>query len=149
MEAKSVLNELIQMEKNVSKEYKQMAEKTSLQNIKFFLEAFSEAHEGFADRLREIRDGVSPRLRKPFSELPDIKATDHLVLQGDPDLSSMSSTLMFIVRKEKETFAHYTRSWESIDDEDLGRSFDELLAQREQLKIKADRLYNDLIQSSY
>lgn len=143
------VDKLITVEKEGGKRYSEMMEKASLSNIRYFLRAFAEARGRFATRLEDIKNG-KPINPGPGSEkIIDIHATEHLLLDDNPDLSSLSSTLLFISTQEKETYEQYLEVIAGIPDGKVKDSLKSIIPDREQVKIKADRLYHDLVQTSY
>lgn len=143
------IDRLIKIEKEGQKRYSEMMKESPLSNIRYFLKSFSEARGRLAMRLQFLREGKSIGPSVSFSKIIDIHATEHLLNNEVPDLSSLSSTLLFITTQEKEVYNLYLQTIDEVPDGVIRDSLRLLASEREQIKIKADRLYNDLVQTSY
>ncbi len=143
------LDKLIEIEREAQDRYSEMREKASLSNIRYFLKAFSDARRRFATRLEDLKAGKVPKPSDSSEKILDIHATEHLLFEDEPDLSSLSSTLLYISTQEKETYDLYLKAAEEVPEGKIRESLITLISDREQVKIKADRLYHDLVQTSY
>ncbi len=143
------IDKLITIEKEAQGRYSEMMEKASLSNIRYFLKAFSDARNRFARRLEDIKNGKNLGPSSGGEKIIDIHATEHLLYDEVPDLSSLSSTLLFISTQEKETYDLYLTVMSELPEGPEKDSLRSIINEREQVKIKADRLYHDLVQTSY
>lgn len=143
------LDRLIRIEKEGQDRYSEMREKASLSNIRYFLKAFADARGRFAFRLGEVKEGKHLEPSGNSEKILDLHATEHLQYDDEPDLSSLSSTLLFISTQEKEVYDLYLDITEEMSPSPSRESMQLLVSEREQVKIKADRLYHDLVQTSY
>lgn len=146
---KTPLDKLIEAEKEGQDRYSEMREKASLSNIRYFLKAFSEARGNFVSCLRGLKEGKHPDPPQNIDKIIDLHATEHLTFEDKPDLTSLSSTLLYISTQEKEMYNMYVSSLAEINDKAIHDSLETITEHREQVRIKADRLYHDLVQTSY
>lgn len=140
------LDLLINTEREGQKKYLEMESESLLSNIRYFLRTFAAARGAFADELEKLKRGERDDLKMVGDFKQDIHASDHLILSESPDLSSISSVLLFIATQENATFDLYREISKNISGPESSY-FEKIMEQREQVKIRADRLYNDLIQA--
>lgn len=141
------LDVLIEAENVARDRYSEMMEKASLSNIRYFLRSFLQVRSEFSLLLDDVKKGKYQSDVKNPENILDLHATEHLSPGHTPDLSSLSSTLLFISTQEKETFDLYNAVFGELEDGTVRDSLKTLMQQREQVKIKADRLYHDLVLS--
>lgn len=143
------LDKLIEAEKEGQERYSEMWDKASLSNIRYFLQAFSEARGKFVSCLQGLKEGKHPKPPENIDRIIDLHATEHLSVDDKPDLTSLSSTLLYISAQEKEMYDMYVYILNEIQEGATHDSLATIAEHREQLRIKADRLYHDLVQTSY
>lgn len=143
---REVLDMLIKAERDGQDRYLEMEKESLLSNIRYFLRTFAAARGAFAEELEKLKRGEINGLRVVGDFKQDIHASDHLILSEEPDLSSISSVLLFIATQENSTYELYREAYGDLAGTEF-QYFRNLMQQREQVKIRADRLYNDLIQA--
>lgn len=146
-----LLNGAIAYEEESYLTYRKLAEKTHLSNIRGFLNSFATTRKQFEERLLSIKEHKieSADALKTPSRLLYLKATEHLVLNGDVDLSSLQNVLLFISKSEKLACEEFCKILKEMPEGQVKESMSRIEEDKESLKVKADRLYHDMIETAY
>lgn len=145
---KPLIKEAIDREGEAYLEYKEMAEKSPKNNIRWFLSSFSEARRTLRDRLLNIlEEGNEKNINNEGDSILHIQATEHLDFSGDVDKNSLQSVLLYISKKESEDLDYFRSIVEKCRDESVCGALKQILQEKETVHIKADRLYHDMIET--
>ncbi len=143
-----LVKDAIEREDEAFMEYKEMAEKAPKSNIRWFLTSFSEARKRIRDKLTKILENkIDEDFGYPEEKILHIQATEHLDFTGDVDKNSLQSVLLYISKKESEDLEFFRELVEKSDGEPIAKFLKPLQAEKENIHIKADRLYHDLIET--
>lgn len=138
MKSSSNIPELVKIQEAVINEYMEMKEKTSMQNIVFFLDSFIREHE-------EIIRSAKAGLLKGTSGKPAIKhleVTGHLNEQEKIDVNSLQSVLLHICKKEEAAMNQIKVI------ADPGKTVVPYLEWQERIHEEADNLYHRFIETA-
>lgn len=142
-----ILKDAIEREDEAYMSYKELSEKANKSNIKWFLKSFSQARGQIKDKLTSIiEEKVDDDFGYPEEEILHIQATEHLSFSGDVDVSSLQSVLLFVSKTESASVEEFKDSIEGIRNNKVKQLLDQVLAEKETIKVKADRLYHDMIE---
>ncbi len=136
------LLEIMDIEKKLINEYREIAKKAAQSNIKSFVDAFLNANLGIVDVIRT--NGTLLEDYEVIEETSPIHATEHL-LENNADASSLSSVLLFVSKAEGVSTTHISKIVNSMDKPPA--FLQELKEEKMKLASKADRLYHDLVET--
>jgi len=136
------ISEIIDLERRLIDEYRNIIKKAAQSNIRLFVKAFLDANTEIVDMVRN--DGAAQFKSKSWSGVISIHATDHLQT-GDADPSSLSSVLLFVSRAEESSLKDILKIIEQI--ESPPDFLEEIKSEKIKLASKADRLYHDLVET--
>lgn len=141
-----LLKDAIEKEDRAFVEYRELAEKAPKSNIRWFLNSFSEARKRLRDKLTQVlEDRVDDDFGYPEEKIVHLKATQHLTFNGTVDRNSLQSVLLFISKREYEDLEYFRAVVERSEGEVADKFLRPVLAEKELIYTKADRLYHDLI----
>lgn len=143
-----LLKDAIKREDEAFMEYRELADKAPKSNIRWFLSSFSEARKRIRDELTQVLENkVDENFGYPDKKILHIQATDHLEFDGNVDENSLQSVLLYISKKETEDLEYFRSVIERTDSQLVVGFLKSLLAEKETINTKADRLYHDLIET--
>jgi len=142
-----LIKDAIEKEDKAFMEYKELAEKAPKSNIRWFLESFSDARKRIRDKLTNVLENrVDDEFGYPEEKILHIQATEHLHFSGNVDQNSLQSVLLYISKKESEDLEYFRSLIEKSESQEVEKFLKPILAEKENIHIKADRLYHDLIE---
>ena len=138
MKSSSSIPDLVKIQEALISEYSEMKERTSMQNVVFFLDSFIREHEEI------ISSAKSGRLKASSGKpaLKHLEVTTHLKEPEKMDVNSLQSVLLHIC-KEEEAAMNQVKLIKGAGEEILP-----YVEWQERIHEEADNLYHRFIESA-
>lgn len=143
------LDFLIKAEEKLVEEYDSMMNTANLDNIRRFLDLFRRANKSILKDLGSLKSPGATEKRVQLDQTPYLHATEHLHKDQFTDLNSLRSVLLFITEKERASFSTFSSNVDKIKNPLLKDNLIQVLKKKENLRVRADTLYNDLVMDSF
>lgn len=141
------LASLIEHEERIRNTYRDLLGETVQSNIRYFIKPFLESHNDLLCKLKsygkmEVESGVDDR------DAPlDLAATDHLKSEGEVDVSSLQSVLLYLAKTESDSMAEFLNISTEFTDPGVKEFIRGISEEKKAIYNKADTLYHDMIES--
>ncbi|MCW6168364.1 MAG: hypothetical protein LVQ96_01005 [Thermoplasmatales archaeon] len=136
------VSNILEIERQLIDEYAEIEKKTTLSNIRSFVNAFRQANSEIADSVKMEKNPnpayVVGNVAKP------IHSTEHMISRA-VDVGSLSSVLLFLAKSEDYSAKEISRIVNKINFPPTFLKNIEI--EKEKLASKADRLYHDLVET--
>lgn len=142
-----ILKDVIEKEDEAYMAYRELSEKALKSNIRWFLKSFSDARKSMRDKLTSIvEEKVDEEFGYPEEKVLHIQATEHLNFPDEVDVSSLQSVLLYISKSETAGLEYFRSVVENVSNERVKKLLGQLLAEKETIEAKAEKLYHDMIE---
>jgi hypothetical protein len=145
----SALDSLITSEEKLVGEYDSMMNTANMDNIRRFLDLFRGANKSILKDLKALKSPGAMEKKVRLDQSTYLHATDHLNKDQFTDLNSLRSVLLFITEKESSSYSTFSSIVGKITNSLLKENLIQVLKKKENLRVRADTLYNDLVMDSF
>ncbi len=139
----------MKIEDDLIGQYRGMTDTVSLQNLREFLGRFTQGNETVRNELRKLLEHRPEDERDIGEDLVYLHSSEHLELEESVDVSSLRDLLLYISTMERRSLDELEEVKQSLSDPGTLERFGRIIREKEKMKTRADRIYNDIVQGSY